>query len=196
MKDYKTIEEIMEITSHTHYLSPFDTARAIALTRFLEELESNYGGEFRIVTANPVLTVNRDEQDVEPVFTFGLWVRFCIGEVEYYLQMDENPFFDAYLTRAWRYNRHSDKTLKTCPTCGSVEFKQPKRKASMTCEYGSRMNDTFYGGVEMNAEPETIGKLTENLHAALDEANNRKPETYQKDVPSYDRNAKQTIYTR
>ena len=172
MNIWKNITQIKSETVQVRYYRAFDFARAVALVEFLSWLESKYGEKFRIVTAHPILVVNRDTDLQEKVFTFDLWVRFVLDETEYYIQMDKNPFLPAYFNKSFRL---SDKIIRH--------------------EYSNDMSDVIYKNTDWNAEPKTIRQLTKNLKDAFIVVRNRKGCTYKQDIPVYDRERKQTIYT-
>ncbi len=174
--EFKTISQVEAETETRRYYRTYDYARALALTAFLRELEAEHGENFRLVTAHPLLICNRgikdkDEMEASAVFVIGLWARWNIGNTGYYLQMNENPFFDAYITRHWRLDRDREQS-----------------------EYGSRMNDMMYGNSDWSAEPKNIALLIKCLRQSFVHANKRTPDTYIKEIPAYDRKNVQTIY--
>jgi len=176
MSGYKSISQIEEEIEATRYFRWLDYARAIALTEFLLGLERECGDKFRLMTAAPKFICNRSIEDAAEmertrVFAIGLWASWAIGETHYYMQMNENIFFDAWITRSWRIDN--------------------KRLLS---EYASPMNDILYADVPFEAKPESVTQLVENFRTAFQVANKRKPVTYIKEIPPYDRQEKQTIY--
>ena len=171
VNEYKTISQIEEETTTLRHFRAFDFARAVALTEFLKGLEVEYGNSFRIITARPLLLKNRNIEESEQVFTFGLWVRFDIDKIEYYVEINENPFFDAYITKSYRIDN------KTA-----------------VCEYANSMNDIFYSGVDWNAEPDNIKLITTNIREAYKTTQKRAGNTYIHKIPAGEINKKQIIY--
>ena len=173
MENYKTIAQIESETNNNIYYSAFDYARSVALTNFLRELEQEHSDAFRLITAHPFITHDRsDETKQEKQFTLGMWATWGIGETIYYCQMNENPFFDAYITRSYNIDH---KTRRS--------------------EYGSNMNEIFYKCANWDATPETIEQLTKNIRAAYDHTNARAGHWYTRDIPAYERQEQQKIYT-
>jgi hypothetical protein len=176
MSEYKNISQIETGTESTHYMRPFDYARAIALTEFLRQLEDKHGDNFKLKTASPkfiyyITNKGKDEMEKTRAFAIGMWAEWVIGETHYYMQMNNNPFFDAYLIRSWRIGNNM-----------------------LRSEYGSGMNEELYSDARWNAEPATIMLLVKNFHRAFNAANKRQPETYTKEIPAYNRKEKQTLY--
>ena len=175
-KDVLDIIGIQLVTENTYYYRPYDMARAIALTEFLRELEIEHGDKFKILKAHPMWLINSHDRKTDPVFTIGLWASFMIDDVEYYIQMDQNQFFDAYFSRSWPIGRDKKR-----------------------CEYLTRMNEDMLAFTHdcFDCKPETIRQLVKNFHATLALVNCRIPDTYIKDVPSYERlGPTQTLYLR
>ena len=178
MNDWKTIAEIEAETSKLQYISPLDYARAIAITVFLEGLETEHKDEFRIICVHPYIAYNKLTCD--EAFTLGLWASFCIKGVEYYVNVDKNPFFDAYFKKGVRISGGKIKS-----------------------EYLTPMNGIIYAGVDIAINGDKTGNslkafilnFTENLKTALGIVQSRNEPMYVKDLPASDRVLKQTIYT-
>jgi hypothetical protein len=176
-RDYKTIAQIEAETDQVRYYRDLDYMRTVALIDFLRELEFEHGDRFQLVTANPKFFCNSSIKDTKEmgktkIFGVGLWANWKIDDVYYYCQMDDNVFFDAYISRSWRIGN-----------------------GMLRSEYaGLRMNDIMYADVDFSETPEAIAKLTENLHEALRVASTRKPDTYTRKLPPYMLAEKQTIY--
>ena len=172
MSDWKTISQIEGLPLGIKQRRPIDIARAVALTTFLQEVETNFNEDFRIVTAHPMLMINTKDTSNKPVFTLGLYVTFSIGKVEYYIEMNENIFFPAKFLKRYRIDN--------------------KR---MCCEYAEDMNGEMYFKFGWNAEQSTINQLVTNMHRLFLEAQQRSGNTYIQEIPAYNRREKQTIYT-
>jgi len=172
MNDWKSISQIKEITTKINYKRPFDVARAIALTNFLQEVETSFADNFRVETAHPILMINRNGGFSEPTFTIGLWASFSLYKVEYHVEMNENPFFPALFLKSYRLDN--------------------KTKC---CEYADVMNAEMYINCDWNAEQKTINQLTTNMHRLFADAQQRSGNTYVMEIPACSRKEKQTIYT-
>jgi hypothetical protein len=176
-RDYKTIAQIEAETDQVRYYRALDYMRAVALIDFLREIESEYGDRFRLVAANPKYLYNSSIKDAEEmektkIFCVGLYAKWQIDDTYYHLQMDDNVFQDAYISRSWKIGNDG-----------------------LRSEYsGLRMNDVMYADVDFGETPETIAKLTENLHEAFRVASTRVPETYTRKLPAYMLVEKQEIY--
>jgi hypothetical protein len=161
----KTFQEIKEETIQSNrklYYRDYDYARACALTRFIEEDLSKRAG-FQVSSVRPIMLYNRSLEDMEPskIFSVGLWFGWMIGDIQYYLQMDENPFMDSYLFLA----------------------KQTSSRAGMHT-YAHRINDTLYNNVEWGCSEEIINQLVKNLRICI----SVKPEDlswYKWEIPPY-----------
>ena len=176
---FKTVAQIKAETDRKQYYRPFDYACIVALTKFIEHLERKHGEDFKILTVHPAIFYNRgnDKTTVEDIdrtgiFGLGLWVRWLFGDTEYYMQMNENPFFPAYFTRTWR--NLDGKTRRS--------------------EYATEMNEMMYAGVDIRYSEDVVRKLVQNFKDTLDYVNKRCSETYTQEIPAYDRKVKQTIY--
>lgn len=172
MSIWRNISQIEEITSKISHRRSIDVARAIALTRFLQEMETIFDDDFRIVTAHPILMINKNDGSNEPIFTVGLWVRFSVCKVEYYIEMNENPFFPALFLKNYRLD-----------------------SKTVCCEYADDMNGEMYFNFGWDAEQSTITQLITNMHRLFSVVQQRNGNTYVKEIPAYSRREKQTIYT-
>ena len=179
MTQYKTFNEIKQETMQAEnckrYYRGFCYVRACALTKLIEELSTSK--DFRLVSAHPLTMYNRSIEDgakmeTSKIFSIGLWCGWLLGETYYYLQIDDNPFFDAFVSQS----------VKIAP-----------RKAKHT--YATRINETLYKGVNWDAEPETIELLLANLYECI-KPENINQQAYTRDVPGYNNPfTKQSIYT-
>lgn len=188
---FKTIGQIKEATPETQrlYYRPVDFARAVALTLFLQELEEKHGDDFKLLTCHPHWLHIRSESQKQhdenkdiPVFTLGLWAHFKIGDTCYYIQHNDNPFFDAYFGRYW--------TFKSQKYIVSDDMKRS--------EYLTGMNEVLYASWNWGCDETSISTLVSNHYTAFDRVNTRHiggPNTYTQKIPSYSRPEKQTIYT-
>ena len=167
--NYKTLEEIKLETLNNpttkRYYRSFDYARAIALTQYLETLASN--DTFRIGSIEPLTLFNRDAENMESTktFTVGMWAGYVLNNTRYYIQMDSNPFFPAYVSRSMQT------AGRDYVTTGLID-----------------LNKEFYidGKTQLywNAEPETIAQLVENITAAVKKAEKFNYKFHEK-MPSY-----------
>jgi|GEM_PF-4019314 len=171
--EWKSIAIIQSETTKLDYYSEFNFARAVALTKFMREIESKYANDFKIITACPLILVNRDLSKEEWIetFTLGLWVKFAIVDMEYYFEMDRNPFFSAYIVKSYRVD-----------------------SSTKMYEYAGEMNDMLYKNVNFNANEKTIAQLVKNFHKAFTHVIKRNSSMYLEEIPAYARELKQTIY--
>jgi hypothetical protein len=179
MNEYKTFDQVKQETIQEErckrYYRSFDYARACALTQLIEELSKR--PDFKLVSAHPLTMYNRGIEDKEAmeatkIFSIGLWCGWLIGETHYYLQIDENPFFDALVSTG----------KQTAPG-----------KAVYT--YATRINEMLYDGVEWDDKPETVKLLLKNLRKCI-KPENIGQQSYKKDIQAYnDPFTKQSIYT-
>lgn len=177
---FKTINEIKEmevITNKKRYYRDFDYTRRIALTKFVEQME-NERQDFKIVTCSPSIahTRTRNEHDKEKTeksatFVIGSWVAFEVNDTQYYIQIDDNPFFDSYISAS--VIDHEKKT---------------KKSTGMM-----KINETLYKNVEYANTEENINQVVENLKEVFNNVNltHWKNEKYL----SYRDKNEQTIYT-
>jgi hypothetical protein len=170
------ISQIEATTEKIMYFRRMDYSRAVAFTEFLCKLEKKYGDNFRLCTLHPHYICNKSieskaEMEATKKFVIGLWASWKIGDTDYYMQMDENIFFDAWIARSWKI----DKTHRRH-------------------EYASRMNELLYAGSNFGTDEKSIAQLIKNFLAAFNETNKRQPDTYVKEIPAYDRKELQTIY--
>jgi hypothetical protein len=176
MNDYLTISQIEEITNVTRYIRQLDYTRAIALTLFLRELEAKHRDSFRLCTLSPKIIYNyslngKEVIESSKVFAIGLWAEWQIDETYYYMEMNDNIFFDAWIARSWKIDR---------------KF---MRKEHMTT-----MNDILYGGWVYDFTPRALTLLINNFHAGIKYVEKQSAPTYMKEISAYDRTKKQTIY--
>lgn len=186
MENFKTLNQIkaeFETDPNTNkiYYRPFDYARAIALTRYIESLASD--DTFALVVAHPHMTYCRAVANIDEtrVFTLGLWCRYRLNGVMYYIQIDENPFFPCCMSASIpaEYSKYETvPRVKTEKTTGLAD-----------------MNHIVYAGIEWENTEENITRFVKNLHAAMAEC---KKLTYirRRDVPTYKNEwTEQTIYS-
>jgi len=183
MKTFKTIAQIEEMTTDKRYYRAFDYARSVALVGFLRELEKEHQENFCIMSVSPIITYNRsgarnDDEFEEECFTFGLWCKFKINDIEYYVEMNENPFFNAYMTKSWRLPNEPLYIISN----------------KSRCEYIAGMNDIIYNNIEFDATQKTIDTLVENLKIAFQITKDRKVKMYTQDIPAYRIEEKQELY--
>lgn len=174
MTTFKTISEIKVTTEKKRYHRPFDYARMVALTRFVEAME-NERQDFKLVTANPSIAHNRglDKENMmnSAQFVVGNWIKFEVNGTQFYIQIDDNPFFDSYIIAS--VLDHEKKTKKST---GMI-----------------KINGTLYNDVAWDCTEENINKIVGNLKEIFSniQMTHWKQDRYSK---PFDEN-KQTIYT-
>lgn len=165
--NYRTFDEIKNDTIKNGnaglWYRGFDFIRAQAFTRFIEERSAQPG--FRFVCGKPLNLRNRDagtpdEVEATKEFSLGLWAGWMEGEDYFYLQIDSNPFFEAYVSRSVQ----SGKAMRTTRLM--------------------EINDILYKGVEWDTSAETSAKLLENLRACLEFARQDR-RLYNEEIRSY-----------
>ena len=182
---YLNLRQIKERTTQVMRRRPFDLGRALALTKFLEELEARHGDSFAVTAVSPEMALPLEgRKDAKPVFTAGMWANFRIGSTEYHLEMSENPFFRATIFRSWRRPKKSTQAAYIANTHDIT-----------VSEYADiEMNGVMYAGAKWDAEPGTVRLLTNNLHNALKKADGRKARTYSRETPLHDSKGEQRVY--
>jgi hypothetical protein len=145
MSTFKSIATIKQETEKKRYYRAFDYARRVALTRFVELLE-NERQDFKLVTASPTIAHNRtlDQEGMmaSAEFVIGNWVKFEVNDTQFYIQIDDNPFFDSYI-------------------CASILDHEKKTKKSTGMGV---INKTLYANIESyGASEENINQFVENL---------------------------------
>lgn len=176
MANFKTLEQIKQETEKKRYYRPFDYARMIALTKFVEELEQEKS--FKLISCNPsiahIRSQNKEEhKNVEKTaqFVIGLWIKFEVNDTQYYIQIDKNPFFEAYISAS--IVDHEKKTIRTTAMC--------------------KVNDILYKDIEWTNTDENINKFVENLKELFPYINMIRMNRTEKYL-SYRDLDKQTIY--
>jgi hypothetical protein len=177
MSEFKTLSEIKEETTGCLYYGALDYARVVAFTDFLYELEDEYKSSFRLVKANPKLFYNASievtaEMDRSCIFGVGLWANWAIDDIYYRLEMDNNPFFNAYLVKFWRSS--DNKTFHRMR--------------------GGNMNDVLYADVDLTEPLGSIEQLKKNFRAVFNDVKENKKLVYISEIPAYDKEDVQTIY--
>lgn len=177
MTTFKSLTTIKQETEKKRYYRPFDYARMVALTKFIEELEQE--PSFKLVTANPCIAHLRSSNVEEHMkveetakFVIGLWCKFEVNDTQYYIQINENPFFEAYVSSS--IVNHEKKTIKTTALC--------------------KVNDILYKNIEWTNTEENINKFVENLKELIPYINMIHMNRTEKYLSYRDKN-EQTIYT-
>lgn len=187
-KKYLTISEIEEILrnqQNTISYKPrqvYDYTRQVAVTKFLCTIEKEYGNKFKLITAHPKLIDCTKKNITKPIFSIGLWAGFDIEKTHYYLKLNGNPFYDAYLSRSW--DIPNEKACSLSPIERRYEYID-----------ACKINDILYVNTDWSDSDRNIQIFADNLITAFNTRKNAPPRhTYKKEIPIYDRNKQQTIH--
>ena len=180
VKKLFTNEEIIE--KNTRYYRTLDYIRHLALTAFIEDIEKKYGDSFKLKKVAPEFIKKRSENNERAVFSLGLWASFVIDDIECYIEINENPFFNSYIT-------------KSIIKIDSPSYVINKRYCKMT-EYidDGTINEELYANIDLSNNIDGVKQFVINLHTAF----NRRYEEgfkkmYKQNISSYEIKV-QTIY--
>lgn len=176
MKTFKSLETIKMETEKKRYYRPFDYARMVAMTKFIEELSQE--PSFLIISASPCIahlrsTTQEEHENVEKSaqFVIGLWVKFEVNDTQFYIQINENPFFEAYISAS--IVNHEKKTHRSTRLWA--------------------VNDIIYKGIEWVNNEENINRFVDNLKEVFSRV--QMIHMYDEKYVSYRDKNEQTIYT-
>ena len=149
-----TIKKALQGAKQTNYFRTADYNRALALTEFLKELEKQYKNNFKLLGGsikklqcrhidNGSYWKDADIKTEKESFT--TYASFIVNGTKYYIQLNENPFFESYICIYSNYDK--------------VRYKNERLLALETLNCGSDTLDTMF---KYNGK-ENINKLKKDL---------------------------------
>jgi hypothetical protein len=192
MEKILNLEEILNQAKSRRYYRTADYNRQYALTLFVKELEKQAKEKnkfFQIITTHTVLMQCRHIKpknindwpipDPETEISSLEFCRFAHGKEVYYIQFDNNPFFEAYI------KRYSE-------TTNQQAYKEPELHEIETGHIRI-FNDIPIDTVWKYNGMENINELKNHLLEKFDELNKKAENYFWK---SHKKTLTQTIYVR
>lgn len=94
-------EALKKANDHLYYrISSFN--RSVAVTEFIKDLEKDFKNQFSLLSGNFVILYARNEngeiKEIPAKKSVTNWIEFELNHSTYYLQYDDNYFFEAYIS--------------------------------------------------------------------------------------------------